>query len=129
MVMNTVQNSVRLIGRLGADPEIKPLPSGEKMAKFNLATDRVYLDSKGETIKETHWHKIVVFGNRVKVVEDFLAKGKLVGIEGRLANRSYDAPDGSKKYITEIVCQDLMLLSPSGNLVPNPFESEVEVNR
>ena len=125
--MNRIENSVRLIGHVGADPEIKILGSGEKWAKFSIATNRVYQDPKGELIKETTWHKIVVFGKTVKIVEDFVTKGKQVGIEGRLSNRSYDAPDGSKRYITEVVCYDLLLLGSLGTSVPNPFETEVEV--
>ena len=126
--MNRMENSVRLIGHVGADPEIKTLPSGEKMAKFNIATRRLYQDPKGELIKETTWHRIVVYGKNVKVVEDYVIKGKRVGIEGRLSNRSYDAQDGSKRYITEIICSDVLLLGSSGTPVPNPFESEVEVD-
>ena len=126
--MNTIQNSVRLIGHVGGDPEIKELPSGEKMAKFNIATNRVFQDAKGELVKETSWHRIVFFGRNVKVIEDYVTKGKQVGIEGRLATRSYDAPDGTKRYITEVICNDVMLLTPLGASVPNPFESEVEAD-
>ena len=126
--MRTIENSVRLIGHVGVDPEIHTFTSGEKKANISLATHRVYQDAKGELVKETHWHKVVVLGKAIKMVEDFVRKGNQIGVEGRLSNRSYDAPDGSKRYITEVICFDVLLLNNSGSSVPNPFEAEVEVD-
>lgn len=123
--MSTMENSVRLIGHVGQDPEIHIFPSGDKKANINLATNRVYQDAKGELIKETHWHKVVVLGKAAKVVEDFVKKGNRIGVEGRLSNRSYDASDGTKRYITEVICFEILLLNTTGSSVPNPFEAEV----
>jgi single-strand DNA-binding protein len=108
--MNNLRNRVQIIGHLGANPEIKELENGNKMAKLTIATNESYKNQKGEVVKETQWHNIVVWGNNVKVVEQYLQKGNEVCIEGKLNNRDYTDKDGIKRYITEIVCQELLLL-------------------
>lgn len=108
--MNRLQNRVQLIGYVGADPEIITFTSGNKKANFSIATNRIYTDAKGETVEETEWHRVVVFGKMIEIVENFVTKGKQLGIEGRLSHRSYDATDGSKRYITEVVVEELLLL-------------------
>src|SRR5690606_33412330 len=123
--MSTMENSVRLIGHVGQDPEIHIFPSGDKKANINLATNRVYQDAKGELIKETHWHKVVVLGKAAKVVEDFVKRGNLIGGQGRLTNRSYDASHGTKRYIAAVICLELLRLNTAGSSLPNPFDPEV----
>ncbi|GAA4895453.1 single-stranded DNA-binding protein [Flaviramulus aquimarinus] len=109
--MNTLRNKVQLIGRLGQDPEIINFTDGNKMAKFSLATDDSYKDKSGNKIERAYWHNIVVKGGLVNVVENYIEKGKEIAIEGKLTNRSYDDKDGNKRYITEVVCSELLMLS------------------
>ncbi|HUH50708.1 MAG TPA: single-stranded DNA-binding protein [Flavobacterium sp.] len=108
--MNALRNKVQLIGRLGQDPEIINFADGNKMAKFSLATDESYKDKSGNKVERTEWHNIVVKGGLVKVVETYVTKGKEIAIEGRLSSRSYDDKEGNKRYITEITCNELLML-------------------
>jgi single-strand DNA-binding protein len=108
--MNALRNKVQLIGRLGQDPEIISFADGNKMAKFSLATDDSYKDKNGAKVERTDWHNVVVRGNLVTVVENYVNKGKEVAIEGKLTTRSYETKEGEKRYITEVVCNELLLL-------------------
>ena len=107
--MKSLKNSVQLIGRLGADPEVRTFESEKKMATFSLATNEAYYNNQGEKIEDTQWHNIVVWGKKVEVVENYLKKGSEIAMEGKLINRSYEK-DGVKKYITEISLNDLLML-------------------
>ncbi len=99
-------NRALLIGNLTRDPEAKSLPSGTKVTTFGLATNRVWRDkSSGERKEETQFHNIVVFGAQAETVAQYLKKGQNVLVEGRIQTRSWDAPDGSKRYRTEIVAE------------------------
>jgi single-strand DNA-binding protein len=109
--MNTLRNKVQLIGNPGMDPEVKVLESGSKLAKFSIATNETYKNQKGERISETQWHNVIAWGKTADLVERFVKKGKEIGIEGKLTNRSYEATDGQKRYVTEVVLQELLLLS------------------
>ncbi|WP_335973197.1 single-stranded DNA-binding protein [Gaetbulibacter jejuensis] len=108
--MNSLRNKVQLIGRLGQDPEIITFNDGGKIAKFNLAIDDSYKDKNGEKIERTYWQSIVVKNGLVKVVESYLTKGKEIAIEGKLTNRSYDDKDGQKRYVTEVLANELLML-------------------
>jgi single-strand DNA-binding protein len=108
--MYALKNKVQLIGNLGNAPEVKTLESGKKMARFNVATNEIYRNTKGEKVTETQWHNLVAWGKIAEIVEKFLTKGKEVAIEGKLINRSYNDKDGNKKYITEIQVNELLLL-------------------
>ena len=108
--MNTLRNKVQLIGNVGNDPEIVNLESGKKLAKFSMATNETYKNTKGEKQTDTQWHNIVAWGNTAELIEKYVAKGKEVGIEGKLTNRSYEDKDGQKRYISEIVCKELLLM-------------------
>lgn len=109
--MNSLRNKVQLIGRLGQDPEIITFNDGGKIARFNLATDDSYKDKQGNKVERTHWHSIVVKNGLVKVVENFITKGKEIAIQGKLTNRSWDDSDGKKHYSTEVVVNELLMLS------------------
>ena len=109
--MNALRNKVQLIGRLGQDPEIISFSDGNKMAKFSLATDDSYKDKNGTKVERAYWHNIIVKGGLVKVVEDYVSKGKEIAIEGKLTNRSWEDKDGNKRYSTEILCNELLMLS------------------
>ncbi|PKP27094.1 MAG: single-stranded DNA-binding protein [Bacteroidetes bacterium HGW-Bacteroidetes-2] len=108
--MNAIRNKVQLIGRLGQEPEIINFADGNKMAKFSLATDDSYKDKDGKKVERTEWHNIVVKGGLVKIVEDYVTKGKEVAIDGKLTTRSWDDKEGNKRYITEVLCNELLLL-------------------
>ncbi|MFT6699344.1 MAG: single-strand DNA-binding protein [Porticoccaceae bacterium] len=107
--MNTLRNKVQLIGRLGQDPEIVTFKDGNKMAKFSMATDDSYKDKTGNKVERAYWHNIVVTGGLVNVVENYVNKGQEIAIEGKLTNRSYDTKEGEKRYITEILANELLM--------------------
>jgi len=108
--MSTLRNTVQLIGHVGNEPEILNLESGKKLAKFSVATNESYKNAKGEKVTDTQWHNIVAWGKTAELVENYVPKGREVGIEGKLTSRSYEDKDGVKKYITEVVCHELLLL-------------------
>jgi single-strand DNA-binding protein len=108
--MNTLRNKVQLIGNLGNDPEIITLDSGKKLAKFSIATNDTYKNQKGERVTDTQWHNVVAWGKTADIIESYVTKGKEVAVEGKLAHRSYEDKEGNKKYITEVVCNELLLL-------------------
>jgi single-strand DNA-binding protein len=105
-----LRNRVQLIGHLGADPEITSLDSGKKLAKIALATNEVYYNDKGEKVTDTQWHQAVAWGKLADVVEKYVSKGKEVALEGKLLHRSYEDRNGDKKYSTEVIISDLLLL-------------------
>jgi len=108
--MSTLRNTVQLIGHVGNEPEIVNLESGKKLAKFSVATNESYKNAKGEKITDTQWHNIVAWGKTAELIENYVPKGKEVGIEGKLTSRSYEDKEGVKRYITEVVCSELLLL-------------------
>ena len=108
--MSTLKNSVRLVGNLGMDPEVKVFDNNRRLTKLALATNESYKNDKGEKVTETQWHNIVIWGAQAKFAEDILKKGDEVAIDGKLANRSYVDKDGNKKYVTEIVVSEFLKL-------------------
>jgi len=110
-LMSTLRNKVQLIGNIGNTPEITTLENnGKKLAKFSLATNETYKNASGEKVTNTDWHNIVAWNNTAQIIEKYLEKGKEVAIEGKLTTRSYDDKDGNKRYITEIVVNELLML-------------------
>ena len=109
--MNTLRNKVQLIGNLGNDPEIINLESGKTLAKFSIATNESYKNAKGEKVTDTQWHNIVAWGKTAQIVEKFVGKGKEVAIEGKLTTRTWEDKEGIKRYTTEVVCNELLMLS------------------
>jgi len=109
--MNALRNKVQLIGNLGNDPEIINLESGKRLAKFSLATNESYKNANGEKVTDTQWHNIVAWGKTATIIEQFVTKGKEVVIEGKLTTRSWEDKEGIKRYTTEVVCQELLMLS------------------
>jgi len=104
-------NKVIVIGNLGANPEVRTLPSGQNVANFSLATTERFTDRNGAKRERTDWHRIVAFGRLADTCSRFLSKGRQVYVEGRLTTRQYEAKDGSgKRYRTEIVARQLRLL-------------------
>ena len=108
--MNTLRNKVQLIGNLGNDPEIINLESGKMLAKFSIATNENYKNANGEKITDTQWHNVIAWNKTAEIVEKYLTKGNEIAVEGKLTSRSYENKEGVKKYITEIVVNELLML-------------------
>ncbi len=108
--MNALKNKVQLIGNIGLDPEVKTFDDGKKVAKFRLVTDEKYKNSSGELITESTWHNIVAWGKTAEIIEKYIFKGKEVAVEGKIVNRNYTDKNGEKKYITEILISEVMML-------------------
>ncbi|WP_142784118.1 single-stranded DNA-binding protein [Changchengzhania lutea] len=113
--MSTLRNKVQLIGNVGNEPEITNLESGKKVAKFSIATNESYKDSKGEKVTNTQWHNIVAWGKIAEIVEKYVGKGKEVALEGKLTSRSYETKAGEKRYVTEVVVDEILLLGIKGD--------------
>jgi single-strand DNA-binding protein len=112
--MSTLKNKVQLIGNVGNEPEIINLESGKKVAKFSIATNEFYKNSKGEKEQITQWHNVVAWGKIAEIVEKYVGKGKEVALEGKLTSRSYESKDGEKRYVTEVVADEILLLGIKG---------------
>lgn len=107
-------NKATLIGRLGKDPEVRYLPDGTMVTNFILATDEQWKDKNGEKVQKTEWHKIVTYRKLAEICGNYLVKGKLVFIEGRIQTRSWEDKDGVKHYTTEILANDMKMLDSKG---------------
>ncbi len=101
--MSGSMNKVILVGRLGSDPEVKMMSSGDKVANFSLATSETWKDKGGEKQERTEWHRIVIFGKIADVCERYLRKGSLILVEGKLRTRKWQGNDGQDRYMTEVV--------------------------
>lgn len=112
-------NKVILVGRLTRDPEIKSLPSGQGVCSFGLATGRFFVDKSGQKQQQTEFHNIVMFGRLAEIASQYLTKGSLALIEGRLRTRNWQDAQGNQKYRTEIVAERMQLGPKSaGKVVP-----------
>jgi len=107
-------NKALLIGRLGADPEVRYTPDGTMVVNFRLATDLQWKDKNGEKIQRTEWHRIVAYGKLAEICSNYLSKGKLIFIEGRIQTRSWEDKDGVKRSTTEIVASNMQMLDSKG---------------
>ena len=105
-----MKNSVQLIGHVGQEPEIKNLEGGKKLANISIATNEVYYRENGDKVEKTEWHRVTAWGKTAEIIERFVTKGKELAIGGKLAHRSYDDKEGNKKYVTEIVANEILLL-------------------
>jgi single-strand DNA-binding protein len=105
-----MKNRVQLIGNVGNDPIIKSLEGGRKVANLNIATKDSYKNDKGERVDQTEWHPLVAWGKTAEIIEKYVTKGKQIAIDGKLTHRSYDDKNGEKRYITEVVVSEIMLL-------------------
>jgi single-strand DNA-binding protein len=128
MAKGTV-NKVIIVGRLGKDPEMKYTASGTAVTNFNLATNYSMKDQEGNFIDKTEWHRVVAFGRTAEVAGEYLSKGRLVYVEGRLQTRSWEDQNGQKRYTTEVVCSEMQLLGSRGEAEPKteePPQNETE---
>ena len=121
-------NKVLLIGNLGKDPELRYTPDGLAILKFPIATSEYFNDKSGNKSEKTTWHNIVAFGKMGQTLANYLNKGKQVFIEGRINNRSYDDKEGNKKYISEIIATNIVLLGAKGG-AGSGVEAAPEDNR
>ncbi|MBI4746325.1 MAG: single-stranded DNA-binding protein [Deltaproteobacteria bacterium] len=103
-------NKVILVGRLGADPEVRYTAGGTAVAKFNLATSETWKDKDGSKQEKTEWHRVVAFGKLGETCGEYLSKGKQVYVEGKLQTRSWEDKEGNKKYTTEVNVHNMVML-------------------
>lgn len=109
-------NKVILVGRLGKDPETRYTGSGQAVCNFSLATDESYKDRNGERQKRTEWHRVVVWAKLAEICQQYLKKGSLVYIEGRIQSRQWDdKTTGQKRYATEIIANGMKMLGSKGD--------------
>lgn len=107
-------NKAILIGRLGKDPELRYTSGGKAVATFTLATSDTWTGDDGQKKESTVWHNIVAWGKQAEVLKEYMAKGRMLYIEGRIQNRSYDDKDGNKRYVSEVVVNNFQFLGDRG---------------
>ncbi len=129
-------NKVIIIGRLGSDPEVKTISTGNTVTRLSLATSETWLDKEGQKQERTEWHRVVVWGKLAELCGKYLAKGRQAYVEGRLQTRSWEDQQGQKKYTTEVVATSVQFLgstqgasqdggyaqSSGGGSSSNPFD-------
>lgn len=108
--MNALRNKVQLIGHVGQEPEIKITEGGKKLARLTLATNEVYYNEKKEKITDTQWHTITAWGKTAEIIENFVNKGKEIALEGKLIHRMWEDKNGEKRYATEVVANEILLM-------------------
>ncbi len=108
--MNAMKNKVQLIGHVGQEPEIKTFDGGKKVANITMATNEVYYKENGDKVEKTEWHKVKAWGKVAEIIEKYVVKGKEICIEGKLTYSDYLDKNGEKRYVTEIVANDILLL-------------------
>ena len=108
-------NKVILVGNLGADPTLRYTPSGTAVANFNVATTEKFTNKSGEKESRTEWHRVVAWARLAEICNEYLKKGKQVYVEGRLQTRSWEDQQGQKKYMTEIVANNMVMLGRAGD--------------
>jgi len=119
-------NKVILIGRLGQDPDMRYTPSGTAVANFSIATNQASKDQDGNFVDKTDWHRIVAYGRTAEVAGEYLNKGKLVYVEGRIQTRSWEDKNGQKRTTTEVICNNMQLLGSRSESEQNMTEKAPE---
>ena len=118
-------NKAMLIGNLTRDPELKQIPSGQSVCSFGVATSRNWKDASGNKQEQTEFHNVVAWGKLAEICGQYLVKGKKVYVEGRLQTRDWEGQDGVKRYRTEIICENMVMLgSPTGSGAGAPFAAK-----
>ena len=123
--MYAIKNKVQLIGNLGQEPDIRTTETGKKVARFSVATNDIYRNSRGERIRETLWHTVIAWGKLAEIAEKYLTKGREVALAGKLVHREYTDKNGIRRFITEIVMNELVMLG-GGARYQNETAEEVE---
>jgi single-strand DNA-binding protein len=119
-------NKVMIIGRLGRDPEMRYTPSGRPVTTFSVATDRSWNTSDGERHTETEWFNVVAWSNLAEICKQYLTKGQLVYIEGRLQTRKWEDAEGNKRSSIEIVANEMIILGDRRELNSNATDDDIE---
>src|SRR5690554_4220761 len=117
--MNTLRNTVSLIGRLGADPAITQLGDKNSLAGFSLATNEAYKVKKGEWVENATWHNVVAWVNTAELCKQCLTKGLEIALDAKLVNDSYETTEGEKRYKTEDTMREFMVLNRDKSTVKN----------
>ena len=129
--MSSSLNKAMLIGNLTRDPEMRKTTSGQSVCSFSIATNRVYTDAQGQKKDQPEYHNIVAWGRLAEICAQYLVKGKKVYIDGRIQTRDWEAQDGQKKYRTEIVAENMIMLdrggSPMGGNQPGAMDSSAPI--
>jgi single-strand DNA-binding protein len=107
-MINTIKNSVQLVGNIGKDVQLISFDNGNKKASLLLATNESYTNAKGEKVKTTAWHNLIAWGKTAELMAKSIQKGNEISVQGKLSNRSYVDKDGNTKYITEIVVNEFL---------------------
>lgn len=110
-----MKNRIQLIGHVGQDPEIRSFEGGKKVANLNIATNDVYYKEEGEKVEQTEWHRVVAWGKLANVIEKFVSKGKEIAVSGKITYRNYEDKEGVKRYITEVVADEVLLLGKTSS--------------
>jgi len=108
-------NKAILVGHVGNDPEVKHLESGSTVANFSLATTETYKNKQGERVSNTEWHNIVIWRGLAEVVEKYVKKGDPLFLEGKITTRKWEDKNGNKRYTTEVVCDNMVMLKKKGS--------------
>jgi single-strand DNA-binding protein len=108
--LHAMKNTVQLIGHVGQEPEVKTI-NNKKVANLSIATNDFYYNEKGEKVEQTEWHRVSAWGKLAEIIEKFVSKGKEIAVEGKLTYRTYEDKDGIKRNITDIVANEILLLS------------------
>src|SRR5690606_36670196 len=123
VIMGRSVNKVTLIGKLGRDPDIRYMPNGNAVANLTIATDESYTDRQtGQKIEQTEWHRVVAYERLAEIIQQYVKKGAQVYVEGRLKTREWEK-DGIKRYTTEIVCTELLILDSRPQSPMQPAQS------
>jgi single-strand DNA-binding protein len=122
--MNALKNRVQLIGNLGGKVEIKNLDGGNVLGKVSIATNEMYRNKKGERVTETTWHNLVAWGKTAEFLDKYTDKGSEIAVEGKISNRSYDDKEGIKRYFSEIVVNEILLLGDRKAIASTAKEPE-----
>jgi single-strand DNA-binding protein len=130
--MYAIKNKVQLIGNLGQLPDVRTTETGKKLARFSIATNDIYRNSSGERVRETLWHTVIAWGKLAEIAEKYLTKGREVAVAGKLVHREYVDKTGIKRFITEIVLNELVMLGGGPRYQNEPaveeedFDSEMD---
>lgn len=119
--MSAIKNRVQLIGNLGQDPSFTELDGGKKVVSFSMATNETYKNAAGEKVTDTQWHNIVAWGKLAENISTYAKKGTEMVVTGKLTTRSYETKEGEKRYTTEVVINEFLLL---GSKDSNPTEEQ-----
>lgn len=114
----SMSNQIHIIGHLGKDPEVKTTQSGKKNARFSIAAKEAYVNAEGKRVESTQWVNVVAWDGLAGIAEKYLEKGKQVGVQGKLTTRDYTDAKGERKWITEVVADEILLLGTKSKAEP-----------